>query len=326
MQANKQPIYTDMPMYFISHQNMLNVSILLMMLAGCSRGLVPEDKAEHEAVQPLDISQLVSQAYAAARQHGETMPGPRYMEELLADGRLTIGLGIGTSDLGEVAVPDQAEGRLAEAHYFLQGKWVLVSSRLILSKAEFQKALTECEILFVTSHSRFGAGPVFLQDGKAEPFRMQGTSDYKIVMPQKEVSGYQGSVRQTYTKPTLKKTYVVFEPDSSDLDQSTPLQGYQLIVLSTCTSLRHFLDDIARFRKGLPTTAIFTTRPCCMDTRMRPFTRLLYGIFRAQPIAQVVAGLNEEYCAVAWENVKKGIPPWQVINNLYALGIDTLAE
>lgn len=296
------------------------------MLAGCSRGLLPEEKTDREAVQTLHIGQLVSQAYAAARQHGETVPGPRYMKELLADGKLTIGLGIGTSDLGAVAVPDQVKGRIAEAHYFLQGQWVLVSCRLIVSKAEFQKALGECEILFVTSHSRFGAGPVFLQDGKAEPFRMQSTKDYKIVMPQKEVSGYQGVVRQTYTRPAQKKTCVVFEPDSSDLDRSTPVRGYQLIVLSTCTSMRHFLDDIARFRKGFPTTAIFTTRACCMDTSMRPFTRLLYEIFQAQPIEQVVAGLNEEYRAVAWENVKKGIPPWQVINRLYALGIDTLPE
>jgi len=299
--------------------------LLVSLLAGCSRGLLPREKTGNAAVQTLEIGRLVSQAYAAARQHGEARP-PRYLQELLADGRLTIGLGIGTSDLGAVAVPDRVEARTSEAPYYLQGRWVQVSCRLVLSKAEFQKALGECEILFVTSHSRFGAGPVFLQNGKAEPFRMQGTRDYDIVMPQAEVSGYQGVVKQTYAQPWKKQTYVVFTPDSTDLDQSTPLQGYQLIVLSTCTSMRHFLDDIARFRQNHPTTALFTTRACCMDTRMRPFIRLLYEIFRAQPVEQIVAGMNEEYRAVAWENVKKGIPPWQVINRLYALGINTLPE
>jgi len=296
--------------------------LLISLFAGCSHGLAPAEHAE----RALETGRLVSQAYGAARQQGEARPAPRYLQELLADGRLSIGLGIGTSDLGAVAVPEQAEARASEAAYYLQGRWVQVSCRLILTKAEFQRALRECEILFVTSHSRFGAGPVFLQDGKGEPFRMQGTRDYKIVMPQTEVCGYQGAVRQTYAQPWKRQSYVVFAPDSTDLDQATPLQGYQLIVLSTCTSLRHFLDDIARFRQGYPTTALFTTRACCMDTRMRPFVRLLYEIFRAQPIEQVVAGLNEEYRSVAWENVKRGIPPWQVINRLYALGLDTLAE
>jgi hypothetical protein len=61
-----------------------------------------------------------------------------------------------------------------------------------------------------------------------------------------------------------------------------------------------------------------------MDTSFRIFMRFLYEVFQGQPIARVVDGMNEEYVAVAWENVKKKTPPWRVIKGLYVAGINNL--
>jgi hypothetical protein len=163
-----------------------------------------------------------------------------------------------------------------------------------------------------------------LHGGKDKPFRMQGTAGYEIKMPAGEVSGYQGTVVRTYRDTVKKKDYTVFAPDSSDLDSSSPLRAYQVLVLSTCSSLRHFLDDIQNFRRDYPTTAIFTSRPSLMDRDMRVFQRLLYELFRGASAKGIAAGLNEEYRAVAWAEMKRGRPPWRIVDNLFSVGINTV--
>ncbi len=292
-----------------------------LLLSGCltfKKAPVPPE--------PLRIKQLVSRAVASAAHvpvGRSTREFPWYFESLLEDGRITIGLGIGTKDLGRVGVPDTEAERVSVDEYVIQGRVVSIESRLILTRDDFRQALSDCEIVFLTSHSRFGAGPVFLLDGKDKPYRMQRTDDYEIVMPESEVSGYQGTVKRTYRDDVKKRNYTVFEPDSTELDASQPLPGYQMMVFSTCTSKKHFLDEIAQFRFPYPTTAVFTTRACLMDTSMRVFMRMLYGLFSAQPMQEVISGMNEEYKAVAWKHVIEKKPPWTVIENLYTLGIHT---
>jgi hypothetical protein len=308
--------------------------LLLILLSaavcacGVKSGTLPVRRACPET---LDLNMLVSRAYASAvRTSDADVAGaggmPAYLQALLADGRISIGLGIGTEDLGMICLPpDETEHRFS-ATVRLQGMDAGVDVRLILTRDDFRAALAECEIIFITSHSRFGAGPVFLHDGKDKPFRMQTTSGYEIVMPQSEVGGYGGEIVRTFRNEVRKKDYTVFAPDSTELDASRPLPGYQMIVFSTCSSRRHFRDDIARFRRPYPTTAIFTRRSCLMDTSMRVFIRLLYGVFAAQPVEEVVDGLNAEYTAVAWQHVREHTPPWQVIDKLYTLGLHTLPD
>jgi len=309
----------------------LFISMFLCITAGCSTGFLPRKDRETPTAEITQIDKLIFRAYESARrqiskQDNSQVPLRPYMEALIADQRLTVGLGIGTEDLGKIIVPEKEQERICRKEYEIYGKKILVEARLILTRNEFQKALAECEIIFVTSHSRFGAGPVFLKEGKAWPYRMQKTKDYEIIMPQSEVSGYNGTVKRTYPGPLKKKNYVVFAPDSTDLEKALPLHGYQMLVLSTCSSKKHFLDEIAEFRSHYPTTAIFTTRACCMDRSMRVFMRLLYEIFQGKSINGVVKGMNEEYRNISWENVRKRIPPWQVINNLYTVGIHTCSE
>ena len=301
--------------------------MLVCCAAGCG---VPGSGVRPDTVDGvLNIGDLIFRAYQAAQQENSLIrgTGPQqedYIESLLGDGRLTIGLGIGTRDLGRVAVPEDPDVAVSRGEYSISGKKILVEGRLILSRTDFLKAIAECEVVFVTSHSRFGAGPVFLRDGLAHPFRMQQTNGYDIVMPETEVKGYQGTVKRRFTGPLGRKGYVVFHPSSSELNSAVPLHGYQMLVLSTCTSKKHFLDEIAELRKPFPTTAVFTTRACCMDTRFRIFMRLLSGIFQERPIEEIVAGMNEEYRNVAWEHVRRRIPPWKVINRLYTIGINTI--
>jgi len=284
----------------------------------------------HAAATALDdairIEKLIASAYWVARDKTKSASGyyQNYIEALFADGRLTIGLGVGTEDLGKIKVPERREERVSRQVFSFYGRAVTVEGRLIVTNDEFQKALGECEILFVSSHSRFGAGPVFLKDGKANPYRMQRKQNYEIVMPESEVSGYHGRVKRAYFDPVKGKQYVVFEPDSTDLDTATPLHGYQLLVLSTCTSRKHFLEDITQFRGIYPTTAIFTTRPCCMDTGMEVFVRFLTGVFQGQPVDEVVSGMNEEYNAIARRKMQLKLKPWKVIDKLYAVGINTV--
>ena len=186
------------------------------------------------------------------------------------------------------------------------GRQVLVEARLILTREEFRQGLAECEILFVTSHSRFGAGPVFLLDGKAYPFLMQTTPGYEIIMPDDEICGYQGRVKRRFYSKDKNKNYTVFEPDGSDLDTARPLHSYQLMVLSTCTSQKHFRDEIRAFRSIYPTTAIFTRRAACLDTGMNIFMRMLAEIFQARPLPVIVSAMNQEYRDVAERQVRKG--------------------
>ncbi len=296
---------------------------------GCMQSFrAAKDGRSGECERSVNITQLISQAYRQAQHEisNDFLPDeyPPYIDKLLADEKLTVGLGIGTEDLGRVCISEEAQGRIFSKELSICGKTIFVEGRLILTRDAFKQGLEECEILFITTHSRFGAGPVFLLDGKDKPYRMQQTEDYEIVMPDSEISGYQGTVTRAYKGPLQKKSYVVFEPDSTDLAKTEPFKGYQMLALSTCTSKKHFLDDIAVFRGSYPTTGIFTKRACLMDTSMRIFMRFLSEIFQGKSVDEVVAGMNDEYRNVSWGYVSKKIPPWQVINNLYAVGINTV--
>ncbi len=271
------------------------------------------------------LAQAASMARAgSSRRQGASGPEPDYVEALLADGRLSIGLGIGTEDLGSVRLPAEPEQRTVKQMLRISGRQVLVEARLILTREEFKQGLAECEILFVTSHSRFGAGPVFLLDGKAYPFLMQTTPGYEIIMPDDEICGYQGRVKRQFYNKGKNKNYTVFEPDGSDLDTARPLHSYQLMVLSTCTSQKHFRDEIRAFRSIYPTTAIFTRRAACLDTGMNIFMRMLAEIFQARPLPVIVSAMNQEYRDVSERQVQKGSSSWKVIEEMYTLGINTL--
>jgi len=249
---------------------------------------------------------------------------PQDLDKLLADKRLVIGLGVGTTDLAEMVVPSETSGLISMAEYVIQGEKILVEGRLILNKEDFQKALTECEIIFVSTHARFGVGPAFFYDGKANPYRMQRTKGYVVSMSETEVDGYEGTIIRTYDGFLKQKKYFDFDPDSRDLDKAVPFPGYQMIVMSTCSSEKHFLDDIAWLRAKYPTTAIFTTKPCGVDPLFRTFKRMLYGIFRGDEIDRVVEEMNREYISVAWEYMQKNIPPWCVIEGMYKIGIHNI--
>ncbi|MCX8042765.1 MAG: hypothetical protein N3B18_01400 [Desulfobacterota bacterium] len=280
-----------------------------------------------ESQQPLRIGALIESAYwiARAASKGALDSTSQYLDALIADGRLTVCLGIGTSDLGAIVVSDRPDDARYRCILQLGGRSIAVEGRLVTTHAAFARALSECEIVFVQSHSRFGAGPVFYHDGKARPYRMQDDPQHEVIMPEEEVAGYSGSVRRRYTDPKTQKRYVVFEPDSSDLDATTPLHSYQLLVFSTCTSIKHFRNAVARFRGIYPTTAIFTTRPCCMDTQMEIFVGFLADIFQGKKIDEVVDTMNRTYRTIAERRVRMGIRPWQVVETLFAVGIDTLA-
>ena len=285
----------------------------------------PEEHYPHVLRMDEIIAHAANMARAGSSRRQETSaPEPDYVEALLADGRLSIGLGIGTEDLGTVRLPAQHEQRNFRQLLRLCGRSILVEARLILTRQEFKQGLAECEILFSASHSRFGAGPVFLLDGKAYPFLMQATPGYEIIMPDDEICGYQGKVKRRFYNKDKNKKYTVFEPDGSDLAAARPLHSYQLIVLSTCTSQKHFRDEILSFRSIYPTTAIFTRRAACLDTGMNIFMRMLAEIFQARPLPVIVSAMNQEYRNVGERQVRKGSTAWKIIEEMYTLGINTL--
>ncbi len=295
----------------------------VLILSACAGRQQPEADVRDET---LNIAEMVSHACQAAVRAGPiNRDCPPYLEMLIADGRISVGLGIGTADLGRVQLPEDPRHWQSTQSCRLFGRDVIIDARLILTNEDFRAALETCEVLFVASHSRFGAGPVFLHDGKEKPFRMQGTPGYEIIMPDSEVSGYQGTVLRTYHDSVKNKDYTIFAPDSRDLDGSVPLRAYQVLVLATCSSLRHFLDDVQAFRQGYPTTAIFASQPSLVDLDMRVFKRLLYELFRGSSAQDIVYGLNEEYRAAAWVEIKRGRPPWKIVDNLFSLGINTVA-
>jgi hypothetical protein len=297
--------------------------------ADCASHVTPSRDQEKQYPPVLRMDELIARAETmagagSAPRQKASGPLPSYLEALLADGRLTIGLGIGTEDLGAVRVPPQQEQRHTTRQLRICGRPVLVEARLILTREEFRQGLAECEIIFVTSHSRFGAGPVFLLDGKAYPFLMQKTPGYEIVMPDDEICGYQGKVKRRFYNRDKKKNYTVFEPESSDMETARPLHGYQLLALSTCTSLKHFRDEIEAFRSIYPTDAIFTKRAACLDPGMNIFLRMLTGVFQARQIPDIVSAMNQEYRDVAAQQVRKGSAGWKVVDEMYTLGINTL--
>ena len=309
-------------------------AVLALLICGagyadCAPPVKPSRNPREHYPHVIRMDELLAHAEnmasaGGARLHETSGPLPDYLEALLADGRLSIGLGIGTEDLGAVRVPAQHEQRTIRRQLRICGRPVLVEARLILTREEFKQGLAECEILFVTSHSRFGAGPVFLLDGKAYPFLMQTTPGYEIIMPDDEICGYPGRVKRRFYNKGKNKNYTVFEPDGSDLDKARPLHAYQLLVLSTCTSLKHFRDEIQSFRSIYPTTAIFTKRAACMDTGMNIFMRMLVGIFQARPLPDIVSAMNQEYLDVAARQVRKGSASWKAVEKMYTLGINTL--
>jgi len=296
-----------------------------LLMAACA-GRHPQE-AESSRSETLSIAALVESACRAAARSGQRARHcPRYLEMLTADGRITVGLGIGTPDLGRLRLPEDPASWQSTRSCKLFGRDVIIDSRLILTNKDFRAALGECEVLFVASHSRFGAGPVFMHDGKANPFRMQTTPGYEITMPDSEVAGYRGRVLRTFHNTIKNKGYTVFAPDGRDLESSTPLHACQLLVMATCSSQKHFLDDIRTFRRGYPTTAIFVARPSLMDIDMRVFRRMLYEMLRGSSAQEIVRGLNDEYRAVAWSEMKRGRPPWKIVDGLFTLGIDTVAQ
>jgi hypothetical protein len=275
----------------------------------------------------LSISDLIDRAVQAALRDGPAAAHcPPGLEILIADGRITVGLGIGTQDLGQVRLPEDPRQWKSSQTCRVFGREIIIDARLILTREDFRSALQECEVIFIASHSRFGAGPVFLHDGKANPFLMQTTPGYEISMPDSEVAGYQGTVLRRFHDNQTNKGYTVFAPDGSDLERSCPLRGYQVLIMSTCSSMRHFFDDIADFRQNFPTTAIFTSRPSLMDLDKRVFMRMLYELLRGASSQGIVDGLNEEYRAAAWAEMKRGRPPWRIVDNLFVLGIDTVVR
>jgi hypothetical protein len=297
--------------------------------ADCAPEVQPSRIPGEHYPQVLRMDEILAHAVNMAcagstRRQAAPWPEPDYVEALLADGRLSIGLGIGTKDLGSVRLPEQIEQRKFRQLLRICGRSVIVEARLILTRNEFKKGLAECEILFVTSHSRFGAGPVFLLDGKAYPFLMQTTPGYEIIMPDEEICGYEGRIKRRFYSKDKNKNYTVFEPDGSDLNTARPLHGYQLLVLSTCTSQQHFRDEIRAFRSIYPTTAIFTKRAACLDPGMNMFMRMLAEIFQARPLPVIVSAMNQEYRDVAKRQVRKGAASWKVIDEMYTLGINTL--
>jgi hypothetical protein len=303
--------------------------IFMVYVVGCVPRIYQDRETRLSAVETVRIGELISQVCQAVQNQGEEQYPlspeiPRYLDELLADRRLVIALGVGTPDLAEIAVPSEVSESFSLAECVIRGQKVLVEGRLILNKDDFQKALTECEIIFVSTHARFGVGPAFFSDGKGNPYRMQRTKGYVVSMSETEVDGYQGTVIRTYDGFMKQKKYFDFDPDSRDLDKAVPFPGYQMIVMSTCSSEKHFLDDIAWLRAKYPTTAIFTTEPCGVDPLFRTFKRMLYGVFRGDEINNVVEEMNKEYISVAWEYMQKKIPPWCVIEGMYKIGIHNI--
>ncbi len=98
--------------YFIPS---LLIVALMLFFAGCaSRGLQKNVKNEPD-LEPLQIGKLISQVYKVVQKQAEvehsSLPEiPRYLDKLLADKRLVIGLGVGTTDLAEMVVPSTASG------------------------------------------------------------------------------------------------------------------------------------------------------------------------------------------------------------------------
>ena len=310
---------------------LFSLPLLLAPLEQCADCAAPQARpgmaAEHyPAVIRLDELLAFAETTAAAGSGRRNSPAPlpAYAEALLADGRLSIGLGIGTEDLGAVRLARDQEGQKVKKNIRICGRPVEVEARFILTREDFRQALGDCEIIFVTSHSRFGAGPVFRNDGKAFPFLMQQTKGYEIVMPDEEICGFTGKIKRRFYNQDKGKYYTVFEPDGSDLDKARPLHGYQLLVLSTCTSMKHFGDEIKKFRSPYPTTAILTQRAACLDTGMNIFMCLLAQIFQARELPAVVKAMNAEYNAVAAREARKGVKAWKQVDNMYVLGINTL--
>lgn len=275
--------------------------------------------------QVIRLNELIEFAQTmAGANSGSSEPLPAYAEALLADGRLSIGLGLGSEDLGAVRLPPAHERQTVIKKTRIGSRPVELEARFILSREDFRRALGDCEIVFVTSHSRYGAGPVFRNDGLARPFLMQKTTGYEIIMPDREVCGFSGKIKRQFYNSDQGAYYTVFEPDGSDLDSARPLHGYQMLVLSTCSSMQHFADEIKNFRSIYPTAAIFTRQAACLDTGMNVFIRLLSEIFQARELPDIVAALNQEYSAAAGRQLRKGSRAWKQTEAMYRLGINTL--
>ena len=93
--------------YFIP--SLLIVALMLFFTGCASRGLQKNVKNEPD-LEPLQIGKLISQVYKAVQRQSDNedffLPVmPQYLDKLLADKRLVIGLGVGTTDLAEIVVP-----------------------------------------------------------------------------------------------------------------------------------------------------------------------------------------------------------------------------
>ena len=110
----------------------------------------------------VNISSLISSSYWIAREATKTSHTicPDYLEALLADGRLTIGLGIGTQDLGDIRVPDQPEKRVCRQKLLFFGKMVDVQGRLEHQTKSLQQLFLNAK-LCLSSHIHASAQDLF---------------------------------------------------------------------------------------------------------------------------------------------------------------------
>ena len=110
-----------------------------LILTACAGRQQPEADNRSE---PLYIADLVNRACLAAVRAGPHTEGcPPYLERLIADGRITVGLGIGTPDLGRVQLPDDPSQWKSTRSCRLFGRDIIIDARLILSNGDFRAAL-----------------------------------------------------------------------------------------------------------------------------------------------------------------------------------------
>lgn len=278
-------------------------AMILVGLALIMTGCATTGVTEYTYVPPytpgygIFADYIVTESLEALPEGYESTDPDAYWELLVADGRITIALCIGTEDLVNNFYDPAGGGDLLrvfvneyETTISIREREVILDVVIVDSKEELITALGEREVVFVYSHSRYGNGWALHEDGLDEPFRMQSDP---IRIPKKQLHGYQGEIVGE------SSSHYFLSPNTEDLDRVVPYPDFQMIIGLSCTSEKHFMKELLAMRDGNPSLMILTTGAgSFLEMHFTIFKTFLADLVVGTPVDDLVSHMND-----AWQNV-----------------------
>lgn len=232
---------------------------------------------------------------------------PEHARLLLEDDELHVGITLGTLDFDSHAL-------IRESSTSFIHNGITITINLYDSKEGFKRSLTEDELSAYYGHSRYGMGAALQKDGLDKPFEMQADT---LIIKKEFMYGYNPGDRII----SDKGDYISFKGSTKDIDETSPYPGFQIIVMGSCSSNFHFLNEFQKFSKDKERIVILTTAPIkgfCQTT----VVDLISGILSGEEISTTITKMNNSYKDICQSEEEED----EIKDNIFKLSINTIKD